>query len=78
MAQLREATRVTFDGSRDWLASLVNTLDRTERLSEVPCDAKAKRAMRARLARPTSTRAAARRFARSSPSYSPASCNRGS
>lgn len=77
MAQLREPTRVDVKGSRDWLASLVITLDQAELLSEVPCDARAKREMCARLARPTSTRPVAHRFARAM-SYSPASCNRGS
>ena len=71
--QLREPTRATFDGSRDWLSSLVETLDSAEHLTQVPCDASALRAMQARLSRPTSTRPA-HRYA---PSYSPASCNRG-
>ena len=78
MAQLREATRATVEGSRDWLTSLVTTLDQTALLSEVPCDARAMRAMRVRLARLTTTRPVSPRFSRTSTSYSPASCNRGS
>ena len=77
--QLREPTRATFDGSRDWLSALVETCDSTEHLSQVPCDAKALRAMQARLARPASTSAHSvpQRYA-AAKRYSPASCNRGS
>lgn len=77
MAQLREPTRATLDGSRDWLSGLVETFDAAEQLTEVPCDAAVLRAMRSRLSRPTSTLMAARHV-RSARRYSPASCNRGS
>jgi hypothetical protein len=77
MAQLRANTRATFDGSSDWLAGLVEAFGATERLTEEACDPLAKRAMRARLSRPTSTAAFSRK-SRTIRRYSPASCNRGS
>jgi hypothetical protein len=78
--QLRAPTRATFDGNRDWLSALVETFDSAEHQSRVPCDAKALRAMHARLARPsiTSAHSVPNRFARHDRRYSPASCNRGS
>ena len=75
--QLREPTR-SIAGSRDWLVSLVGASDAIETLSQVPCDATALRAMRARLSRPTSTRSVSHRYAPAAGHYSPASCNRGS
>jgi len=75
--QLREPTRTAFDGSRDWLASLVDTFNTTEHLSQVPCGASDLRAMRARLSRPTTTNSTSR-HGRHVQRYSPASCSRGS
>ncbi|MBC7585053.1 hypothetical protein FNL55_14185 [Tardiphaga sp. vice352] len=77
MALLQETKRATFDGSRDWLFGLVETLDSVERLSDVPCDDSAMRAMRARLARPTTTRSASNRFSQFGCSRSPAVFHRG-
>ena len=76
--QLRASTQTSLDGSRDWLAGLVAAADSIEQLSQVPCDASALRAMRARLSRPTSTHAIGYRFERTAQRYSPASCSRGS
>ncbi|MDB5618781.1 hypothetical protein [Tardiphaga sp.] len=76
--QLREPTRATFDGSRDWLSSLVEACDNTEQLSQVPCDAAALRAMRAWLSRPTTTTTVSPRYSRAALRYSPASWIRGS
>ena len=77
MPHLRETKRATFDGSRDWLSGLVQTLDSVERLSDVPCDDTVMRAMRARLARPTTTRPASNRFSPAGTSRSPAEFRRG-
>lgn len=77
MAQLREPTRAMLDGGRNWLSSLVQTLDAAEQLTDVPCDPSALRSMRARLSRPTST-VQVSRLPRIAQRYSPASCSRGS
>jgi hypothetical protein len=77
MALLRETKRATFDGSRDWLFGLVETLDSVERLSDVPCDDSAMRAMSARLARPTTTRSASNRFSHAGNSRPTALLRRG-